>query len=173
MRRLRDALLDLVPPERRDWARAAMAEGDAIDAGPERAAWVRSTTWLLLKEALLRRVLLLAAIASAVAMVVALDRSSSDDAGQVTLGAILLASGVLGAAVGRRAWVVGVVIGSTVALTHIASLALGIPEPGVQLPPGWAGTTSLFVLVVPALVAAYTGAWIRSLLAVGKARPPA
>jgi len=169
--RLRDALLDLVPPNRRDWTRAALAEGDALPGGPERTAWVRSTTWFLLKEALMRRVLLLAATAGAVAMIVTLDRSPSDDAGQVTLGAILLASGVLGAAVGRRAWAVGIVIGSVVATTHIVSLALLIPEPGVQLPSGWASTTSLFVLVIPALVAAYAGARIRSLLASGKAPP--
>ena len=173
MSRLRDVLLDLVPPDRRDWVRAALAEGDSLSGGPERTAWVHSTTWFLLKEALMRRALLLAGTAGAIAMIVALDRSPSDDAGQVTLGAILLASGVLGAAAGRRAWAVGIVIGSVVAVTHLVSLALRIPEPGVQLPPGWASSTSLFVLVVPALVAAYAGAWIRSLLSARKAQPPA
>jgi hypothetical protein len=171
--RFRDVLLDLVPPNRRDWVRAALAEADALPAGSERAAWARSTTWFLLREALMRRVLLVAATAAAIAMIVILDRSPSDDAGQVTLAAILLASAALGAAVGRRAWAVGIVIGSVVAVTHIVSLALRIPEPGVQLPPGWASTTSLFVLVIPALVAAYAGAWIRSELSSRKSRPPA
>ena len=169
----REVLLGMVPPNRRDWARAALAEGDALPSGSERTAWLRSTTWFLLKEALMRRVFLLAATGGAIALIVALDRSSSDDAGQVTLGAILLASGALGAAAGRRAWAVGIVIGSVVAVTHIVSLALRIPEPGVQLPPGWASTTSLFVLVIPAVAAAYAGAWIRNLLSSGKAQPPA
>ena len=121
----------------------------------------------------MRRVMLVAATAGAIAMIVALERNSSDDGGQVSMGAILLASGVLGAAAGRRAWLVGIVIGSVVAVTHIASLALRIPEPGLQLPAGWASTTSLFVLVIPALVAAYAGAWIRSLLDSGKTPPSA
>jgi hypothetical protein len=171
--RLRNALLGLVPPDRRDWVLAALAEAAALPAGPERATWVRSTIWFLVKEALVRRVLLIATTAGAIAMIVALDRSPSDDAGQVTLAAILVASGVLGAAVGRRAWVVGIVIGSVVALVHIVSLALRLPEPGLVLPPGWAGTLSLFVLVIPALIAAYLGAGIRSLLGLGSARPPA
>jgi hypothetical protein len=171
--RLRDVLLDLVPPNRRDWVRAALAEADALPGGSERAAWARSTTWFLLREALMRRVLLAAATAGAVAIIVILDRSPSDDAGQMALAAILLASAALGAVVGRRAWAVGIVIGSVVAVTHIVSLAFRIPEPGVQLPPGWAGTTSLFVLVIPALVAAYAGAWVRRQASSGKPRPPA
>lgn len=165
MDRLREMLIGLVPPRRRDWVRAALAEADAVGDGPERTAWTRSSTWFLLREALMRRVLLLGGTASAVALIVVLDRSPSDDAGQVTMGAILLASGILGAAVGRRAWAVGIVIGSVIAVTHIVSLALRIPEPGVELPPGWASTTSLFVLVIPSLVAAYVGAAIRGLLA--------
>jgi hypothetical protein len=170
---LRDVLLGMVPPHRRDWVRAALAEGDALPGGSEQTAWVRSATWFLLKEALMRRVLLVAGTAAAIAMIVALERNPSDDAGQVSMGAILLTSGMLGAAAGRRAWVVGIVIGSVVAMTHVVSLALRIPEPGIQLPAGWASTSSLFVLVIPALVAAYAGAWIRSLLASGKTPPSA
>jgi hypothetical protein len=173
MGRLRDALFNLVPPRRRDWVRAALVEAAAVESPAEQASWVRSATWFLLKEALMRRVLLLAATAGAITVIVAIDRSPSDDAGQVTLGAILLASGILGAVAGRRAWVVGIVIGSVVAVTHLVSLALQIPEPGVQLPPGWASTTSLFVLVIPSLVAAYVGAGIRGVLAPGDAPPPA
>lgn len=120
----------------------------------------------------MRRVLLVAATTGAIVTIVILDRSPSEDAGQATLAAILLTSAALGAAVGRRAWAVGIVIGSVVAVTHIVSLILLIPEPGVRLPPGWAGTTSLFVLVIPAVTAAAAGGWVRSQLSAGRSPPP-
>lgn len=106
-----------------------------------------------------------------VGLIAWLDRSPSDDASQFTLGAILLSGVMLGALAPRRPWLVGIVIGSVVAVVHVVSLAFGLPEPGVHLPSGWANTTSLFVLVLPAMLAAYAGAALHRHLVSGGTPP--
>ncbi len=111
------------------------------------------------------------AIATVVAMVVIamLDRSVSDDAGQVTLGAILVAAAGLGAMAPRRPWVPGFLLGSVLACVHLAMWVAGVPEAtGAHLAAGVLGPASLLVLAGPALVAAYIGAGLRRLLGRGR-----
>lgn len=166
-------LLRLVPGRRRPWVEAALAEAQFVNGADQQRAWNRSSAILLLREALMHRLPVVVATLGAIAVIAFLERSPSDDASQFTLGAILLSAGLLGAWAQRRAWLVGIVIGSVVALTHVVSLAVGDPEPGVTLPPGWASTTSLFVLVIPAVIAAYAGAALRHLLSSDEAPPAA
>jgi hypothetical protein len=157
-------LLRLVPLRRRPWVEAALAGAEFVNGAGDQRAWNRSSAILLVREALMHRVPVVVATLGAIVVIAFLERSPSDDASQFTLAAILLSAGLLGAWANRRAWLVGIVIGSVVAMTHVISLAARIPEPGVQLPPGWANTTSLFVLVIPAVIAAYVGAALRRLL---------
>jgi hypothetical protein len=120
--------------------------GDAPDAGA---------------EPLIRRAAFLAAVLGSMAMIATLDRSASDDAAMTTLGAILLASGLLGAASPGRASLAGAAIGSTVALVRAVGLVVGLPDSGEHLPAGWAGPASLLVLAVPAVAAARFGGLLR------------
>ena len=89
----------------------------------------------------------LAGVLLASAVVVMLDRiGTSDDAGQVVLAALLLVAVLMGVAAPRLAWLTGLVVG----------VAVGVGDPG--------GDPRLFVLVVPAVVAAYLGGGARRLL---------
>lgn len=167
------ALLRLVPAARRTWVRAALAEAEFVDEDGPRRAWRRSSIGLLLREALMHRLPLAIVTLVSVGTIAWLERSPSDDASQFTLGAILLSAVLLGAIAPRRAWLVGIMIGSVVAVTHVISLAVGMPEPGVNLPAGWASTTSLLVLIVPAVIAAYAGSALRHLIAAEETPPAA
>jgi hypothetical protein len=171
--RVTRVLLRLVPPARRAWVLAAFVEAGFVDGDGPRRVWRRSSAVLLLKEAFVHRLQATAAALVCVGLIAWLDRSPSDDSGQFTLGAILLSAVMLGALAPRRAWLVAIVIGSVPAVVHIVSLALGLPEPGVHLPKGWANTTSLLVLIVPALIAAYSGSALRRLLASDEVPPTA
>jgi hypothetical protein len=122
------------------------------------------------RESLLSRVPLAIATIAAMGVIIWLDRSPSDVASQMTMGAILLGSAALGAMAPRRPWVPGLLLGSVVAVVGVVEWTAGVPEPPtVHLPPGLLGPASLLVLVVPALVAAYLGAGLR----VWRSRPQA
>lgn len=164
-------LLRLVPPARRAWVRAALVEAEFVDGEGPRRAWRRSSAVLLLKEAFMHRLQATTVALVCVGLIAWLDRSPSDDASQFTLGAILLSAVMLGALAPQRAWLVGIVIGSVPGVVHVVSLALGLPEPGVHLPQGWTNTTSLLVLIVPAMIAAYSGSALRRVLASDEVPP--
>jgi hypothetical protein len=121
----------------------------------------------------MRRVLSVAATLAIAGVALTLDRSPSDDAGQVTLGAILIGSFALGAWLPHRAWLAGLVLGSMVALSRAVALVMGAPPVSATLPPGWSGVASLLVLVIPAVAAAWAGAGLRRLLRPDGIRPPA
>jgi hypothetical protein len=81
---------------------------------------------------------------------VAVDRiGTSDDAGQVTLAVLLLVAALMGVAAPRLAWLTGLVVGAAIGVAHLG------------------GDPLLFVLVVPAVVAAYLGGGARRLLGRG------
>jgi hypothetical protein len=57
-----------------------------------------------------------------------------------------------------------VLIGCTVAIEHVVALALGVENPDIHLPPGWWGSASLLVLLVPAVIAAHVGVGLRRIV---------
>ena len=145
--RVLTVLLRLLPPNRRELGRALLAEMDAVPAG-RRAAWLAGGVWFVISQSWLRVGGYLVGVLLASAVVVMLDRiGTSDDAGQVVLAALLLVAVLMGVAAPRLAWLTGLVVGA----------AVGIGDPG--------GDPRLFVLVVPAVVAAYLGGGMRRLLA--------
>ncbi len=119
----------------------------------------------------MHRVLLIIAAIAVVAAIAAVDRSPSDDGGQVTMAVILVGSAGLGAWATRRTWLVGIATGSVVAASHLVSLLLNLPGQGDGVPPGWLGAASLLVLVIPATIAAYAGAGARRLAARDRVPP--
>jgi hypothetical protein len=109
----------------------------------------------------LRRTLNVCLLLAVVVVVGCVNESGSDAASQLTLLGLVLGSAVLGYLWGRWWWLPAVVVGSTVALEHIAALALGMREPGIHLPAGVWGLLSLFALIVPTLIAGFVGAVVR------------
>ena len=100
-------------------------------------------------------------LAAAVAALVTIDRiGTSDDSSQISMLVLLLGAAVLGFVAPRRAWVAGLVLGSALAVAGMIYVAAW---PGTTHPPapgGIGGAATLFVLVVPAFIAAYLGAGV-------------
>lgn len=152
-----------LPAARRDSVAAARAEADAAEDPQQAARWRRSATVLLIRGLLAGPVVNLLVLVLVIAALVWLNSSSSDVASQASLLCILLGAGLTGFVWRSRVWIGGVAIGATVAVQHVVSLALRLPEPHLALPPGWFSTSSLLVLIIPAMIAAYAGASIRKL----------
>ena len=158
-------LLRWVTPARRDSIEAALAEAEAAPSAPEARSWRRAARALLWRGVLLGPIANLLALVAVISAVVVLNSSASDVSAQETLLGIVLGATLVGFLWARHAWLVALAVGATVAAQHVISLALGIPEPSMHLPHGWLSTTSLLILVLPAMVGAYTGAGIRRLTA--------
>jgi len=75
--------------------------------------------------------------------------------------ALLLTAGCLGFALPGARLATGLILGSAVALLHLGYLLLGVRLPYQPEPSGVPGAVSLFVLVVPAMVAAMVGGTVR------------
>lgn len=102
------------------------------------------------------------AVVAACAGVALLDRAgSSDDAGMVTLAAIVVLGFALGAAAPRWAWVAGACLGVAIFASDAAALALSAPHGPIPNPGGLRGAATLLVLLVPAGLAAFAGAGVR------------
>jgi hypothetical protein len=99
-----------------------------------------------------------------VVLVAVVNESSSDIANQVTLACIILGAALVGFVWTRRPWLAGVLVGCTVAVEHGVALALGVQNPVIHLPPGWWSSISLLVLLVPAVIAAYGGVGLRTVV---------
>lgn len=158
-----DVLARCVPPARRASIEAARAEAEAAPNAAEAEHWHTAARTLLVRGLLAGPVIDVVALAFVMAVVVVLNGSTSDVASQETMACIVLGSGLVGFLWRRRAWLAALLIGATVAGQHLVSLPLHLPEPGLHIPAGWLGTASLLVLVVPALLGAYTGAGCRHL----------
>jgi hypothetical protein len=113
----------------------------------------------------MRSGLYLGGVAATVAVLVWVDWSPSDIANQASMLVLLLGSSALGFSAPRWAWLAGVSVGSCLALAHTVYVAAGIRLRYEMTPSGWAGPATLLILVVPAIIAAYTGAgtavWLR------------
>ncbi|HET9647137.1 MAG TPA: hypothetical protein VFP34_02780 [Microlunatus sp.] len=98
-----------------------------------------------------------------VAVLDVVDMSTSDVANQLTLLVLLVGAGLLGFAWPARAWLAGLTLGSALAVTHALYLAARQPLPYQMNPSGWAGPITLLVLLIPAFVAAFSGAGLAAL----------
>ncbi|MGD0834544.1 MAG: hypothetical protein ABSA40_09020 [Candidatus Dormibacteria bacterium] len=95
--------------------------------------------------------------------------SNADIGGQLTLAVLLAASAALGVAAPRFALLSGAVVGASLGVGGLITVAAGGSTPSTMHPPGAAGAASLLVLVLPALLAATGGAALRR-MATGNSR---
>jgi len=158
-------LVRWVTPARRDSIEAALAEAEAAESDTEARPWRRAARALLWRGLLLGPIANLLALVAVISAVAVLNSSASDVSAQETLLGIVLGASLVGFLWSRRAWLAALMVGTTVAAQHIVSLAFGIPEPSMHLPHGWLSTTSLLVLLLPAMAGAYMGAGLRRLAA--------
>jgi hypothetical protein len=141
------ALVRLLPADRRELGQALLAELSAVPAD-RRAAGVFGGVWFVISQSWLRVGGYLVGVVAAAAVLVAVDRiGTSDDAGQVSLAVLLLVAALMGVAAPQLAWLTGLVVGAAIGVVHLG------------------GDPLLFVLVVPAVVAAYLGGGARRLVA--------
>jgi hypothetical protein len=149
------AAMRLLPESRRELGAALLAEASRIP-DERRAAWLFGGLWFVFREGVLPRLRYPSSLVVAVGVLATFDRfGTSDDAEKITLLVLLGFAGVLGFLAPRWAWLAGVLLGSTVAVVEL----LFSRQTGAHGSP-----VTLFVLVVPALLAAYAGAmtvWFR------------
>ncbi|MEZ5098668.1 MAG: hypothetical protein R3C15_02445 [Thermoleophilia bacterium] len=148
-----------------DWAQALRAEIDAVPPGQR----LRVAAGMLAAAARLSRPrpLTMLTLAAGIAAVVAADQSSAEAANQVTMLALLAASAITGARAGRAWPLPAVLIGASIPVAHLLAIASGHPAAFPQHPAGYTGALSLFVLIVPAAIAALVGSHLAR-----RARPP-
>jgi hypothetical protein len=160
--RLLAAAVRALPASRRELGEALVAEATAVPPGWRRLRWLAGGAWFVLREGVMRRLGYGLGLLAALAALVIVDRiGRSDDAGQVSMMVLLAGAGALGYAAPRRAWLPALALGSALAVAEMTWAALGLaPAPHVT-PGGVAGAATLFVLLVPATVAAAAGAGIR------------
>jgi hypothetical protein len=157
--RLLAAAIRLLPAHRRDLGEALLAELSAVPPGARRVAWLVGGLWFAVKESAMRTVGYGLGLAIAVAVLVTVDRiGTSDDSSQVSLLVLLVGAAGLGFVAPRWAWLAGLVLGSTIAVSEMAYAAWGPPPTHPTNPSGVGGAATLFVLIVPAMVSAYLGA---------------
>lgn len=161
-------LLRGVSRARQDSIQAALAEAATAPTPESAERWRAAARWMLVRGLLRGPVLNGAALLLVVTAVGVVNESRSDVANQATLGILILGSAALGF-LWRHAWIPALLIGSVVAVEHIAAITLGLAEPEMQLPPGWWGSATLLILLVPAFAAAYGGAGLRRLSGSGSA----
>ena len=162
-RMLLGAAVSGLPPGREAWGRAMVAELDAVEASGELMSWTLGALGTTLGLRAWRRstAVWLSYVAGSIALLGFLDWSPSDVANQATMLALLLTAGCLGFALPGARLATGLILGSAVALLHLGYLLLGVSLPYQPEPSGVPGAVSLFVLVVPAMVAAVVGGTVR------------
>jgi hypothetical protein len=140
-----------------------VAELEAVEGSGELVSWTLGAlgTVLSLRAWRWSTAVWLACVAGSTALLGFLDWSPSDIANQATMLALLLTAGCLGFAMPGARFATGLILGSAVALLHLGYLLLGVRLPYETAPAGLPGALSLFVLVVPATVAAVIGGTVR------------
>jgi hypothetical protein len=156
----------LLPRASRTWVRASLAELPSIPPD-ERDAWLRGVNRLV-PRALAMDVLFVAVLALVAAVLVLADLSTSEMANQVAMLLLLVFAAALGALRPRLAWLTALVIGSVIAVERIVGLLQGHMPSEPHAPHTVAAAATLFVLLVPASLAALLGAAGRRLVS----RPP-
>lgn len=164
MNAIDEILVRFVSPARRSSIEAALAEAAAAADVEDAERWRSAARGMLLRGLISGPGLRSVVLCVVVAAVAVVNQSASDIASQVTLAFIVLGAGLTGFVWARKAWLAAVIIGCTVAVEHVLALALGVESPDIHLPAGWWGSASLLVLLLPALIAAYSGAGLRRLV---------
>ena len=77
---------------------------------------------------------------------------------------LVMGAALLGVAAPHWAWLSAVVLGGSLAAVHAIYLAAGVALPYAMSPAGWAGPTTLLILIIPAGIAAYLGAGAAALI---------
>ena len=158
------ALLDVLPPRRRDLGRGLLAEASEVPRGRVRRVWLAGGLRFLVRESALRLLGYALALSAAVTALLWVDwNGGSDDAGQVALLVLLISAALMGFASPRWAWLAGMVLGVAIAVADLAYIALGVVRTHPTEPAGIGGAASLLVLILPAMIAAYLGAGIARL----------
>jgi hypothetical protein len=153
----------LLPHHRQELGRALLVETAAV-APRRRKAWLAGGLWFVAKETAMWALGYGCGLGAGVAVLVTVDRiGNSDDSSQVSMVVLLVGALVLGFAAPRWAWLSGVVLGSTLAVSAMISVALNPQSVQVPKPGGLGGAATLFVLVVPALAGTYIGVGSASL----------
>jgi hypothetical protein len=164
-RRLLDLALRLLPPGRRELGEALLAEAAMVPPGRRRIGWLIGGLWFVVREGAMRGLRYGLGLLVAVAALVGIDRiGTSDDSAQVSLLVLLVGAATLGFVAPRWAWMAGLMLGSALAVAGIVAVVLFPDTARPPSPGGVAGAATLFVLIVPAMVAAYIGAGIQWLL---------
>ena len=156
MERWLRASVPLLPRATRTWVRASLAELPSIPP-EEQAAWLTGIRRLVLR-AVGMDALFIAVLAALAYLLALADRSTSEMANQAAMLLLLLFAGVLGALRPRLAWLAALVIGSVIAVTRIIGLVQGHLPADPHAPRTIAAAATLFVLLVPASLAALLGA---------------
>ncbi|MFL6111713.1 MAG: hypothetical protein ACJ786_10220 [Catenulispora sp.] len=157
--RLLSASIRLLPPHRREFGAALLAEASAVPGGWRRVKWLAGGVWFVLTEGAMRRLVYGLGLAVAAALLVGVDRAgTSDDSGQVSLLVLLAGAAVLGAVAPRWAWLAALVLGSSLAVAGMVAATLGTAPAHLPPPGGLAGAATLFLLILPAAAGAYLGA---------------
>jgi hypothetical protein len=147
----------LLPRRRRELGKALLAEAGAVPPR-KRVAWLAGGLWFVAKENLMRVPGYVWGLLGAVVVLVLLDQVGGPDiGGQVSMLTLVLGAGILGFAAPKRAWVTALVLGSALAITGIIANIIAPSWMHTPDPHGIGGALSLFVLVVPAAIAAYFG----------------
>jgi hypothetical protein len=162
-RALLGAAVSGLPRDRAAWGRAMVAELEAVESSDELMSWTLGAlrTALGMRAWRWSTAVWLSCVAGSIALLGFLDWSPSDVANQATMLALLLTAGCLGFALPGARLATGLILGSAVALLHLSYLLLGVRLPYQPEPSGVPGAISLFVLVLPATVAAAVGGTIR------------
>ena len=149
----------LLPASRAEYGEALLAELGALPNN-ERRRWLLGGGAFVLRELVVHNGPYAAGLACAGLALVTVDRSPSDVANQASLLVLLLTAGGLGLTRPHSAWFAGLVVGTCLAAAHATYLVWGVELPYPMSPSGWTGALSLLLLLLPAFVAAYTGAAI-------------
>lgn len=158
------AAVGLLPPGRRAFGEALLAEAALAPAGRRRWAWLAGGFWFVGREVTWKMRYGLGVAASAVLVAALGWLGTSDDSSQVVLAVMLMSVALLGFAVPRRAWLAAVLVGSALGVAGMVEGALGAGAGHLPKPGGVAGGATLLLLVLPAFAGAYLGAGARRLL---------
>lgn len=161
LRRAVPRLMALLPPDRREFGRGLLEDSSMIADRSERERWLPggltyAIRYLITFQRLGWSVLFLGCLS----LLVWINAyGNADVSSQYCLALLLLGGAVFGSRLRlQRAWIPGVVLGLSIALSEVTSLALGWPASARLQPASYLAALSLAVLVVPAVGAACAGA---------------
>lgn len=151
----------LLPSDAEEWGRAMEAEFARLETGPAALAWAAGCTRATLMTRITPMLLLYALLLLLGAAAILYFEWHTDEV-TVVLALLLLVAAGLGFLRPGAALATGIVIGAAVPLAHLASTMTGRFIPVYQsTPPSGTDAIVMAALLIPALAAAFLGAWVR------------